>query len=89
MRSSILHIFRNTWYSDESASGVASKNLIDAVTGYDSSSIGMAATVIIGMSIGNIIVNAITSRISTKINVKVGNEIRADIYDRIIKTDRE
>ena len=71
------------------ASGVASKNLIDAVTGYDSSSIGMAAAVIIGMSIGNIIVNAITSRISTKINVKVGNEIRADIYDRIINTDWE
>lgn len=71
------------------ASSVASKNLIDAVTGYDSSSIGMAAAVIIGMSIGNIIVNAITSRISTKINVKVGNEIRADIYDRIINTDWE
>ena len=71
------------------ASGVASKNLIDAVTGYDSSSIGMAAAVIIGMSIGNIVVNAITSRISTKINVKVGNEIRTNIYDRIINTDRE
>lgn len=71
------------------ASGVASKNLIDAVTGYDSSGIGMAAGVIIGMSLGNVIVNAIISRISTKINVKVGNEIRADIYDRIINTDWE
>lgn len=71
------------------ASSVASKNLIDAVTGYDSNSIGMAAAVIIGMSMGNIIVNGITSRISTKINVKVGNEIRADIYDRIINTDWE
>ena len=71
------------------ASGVASKNLIDAVTGYDSSSIVMAAAIIIGMSLGNIIVNGITSRISTKINVKVGNEIRTNIYDRIINTDRE
>ena len=71
------------------ASSVASKNLIDAVTGYDSNSIGMAAAVIIGMSIGNVVVNGITSRISTKINVKVGNEIRADIYDRIINTDWE
>ena len=71
------------------ASSVASKNLIDAVTGYDSNSIGMAAAVIIGMSMGNIIVNGITSRISTKINVRVGNEIRADIYDRIINTDWE
>lgn len=71
------------------ASSVASKNLIDAVTGYDSSNIGMAVAVIIGMSLGNILVSAITSRISTKINVKVGNEIRADIYDRIINTDWE
>ena len=71
------------------ASSVASKNLIDAVTGYDSSSIGVAATIIIGMSMGTIVVGGITSRISTKINVKVGNEIRADIYDQIINTDWE
>lgn len=70
-------------------SSVASKNLIDAVTGYDSGGIGMAVAIIIGMSIGTIVVNAITSRISTKINVKVGNEIRADIYDKIINTDWE
>ncbi|MEG1411449.1 MAG: ABC transporter ATP-binding protein [Terrisporobacter sp.] len=71
------------------ASGVASKNLIDAVTGYDSGGIGLAAGVIIGMSLGNIVVSGVTSRISTKINIKVGNEIRADIYDRIINTDWE
>ena len=71
------------------ASSVASKNLIDAVTGYDSSSIGVAAATIMGMSMGTIVVSGITSRISTKINVKVGNEIRADIYDQIINTDWE
>ncbi|WP_434798715.1 ABC transporter ATP-binding protein [Terrisporobacter vanillatitrophus] len=70
-------------------SSVASKNLIDAVTGYDSGGIGMAVAIIIGMSIGTIVVDAITSRISAKINVKVGNEIRADIYDKIINTDWE
>lgn len=71
------------------ASSVASKYLIDAVTGYDSSGIGLIALIIVGMSIGNIVVNSITSRISTKINIKVGNEIRADIYDKIINTDWE
>lgn len=71
------------------ASSVASKYLIDAVTGHDSAGIGLIAIVIVGMSIGNIVVNAITSRISTKINIKVGNEIRADIYDKIINTDWE
>jgi len=71
------------------ASSVASKNLIDAVTGFDSGGIGLAAAIIVGMSLGSIIVSAITSRISTKINIKVGNEIRADIYDKIINTDWE
>ena len=68
---------------------IASKYLIDAVTGYDSGRIGVIISIIIAMAIGGIIVNAIISRISTKINIKVGNEIRADIYDRIINTDWE
>lgn len=71
------------------ASSVASKYLIDAVTGYDSDNIGLIICMILGMSLGNIIINSITSRISTKINIKVGNEIRADIYDKIINTDWE
>ena len=35
------------------------------------------------------LIDAVTGRISAKINIKVGNEIRADIYDRIINTDWE
>ena len=62
------------------ASSVASKNLIDAVTGYDSSSIGVAATIIIGMSMGTIVVGGITSRISTKINGKVCLNFTVEIY---------
>lgn len=71
------------------AGSVASKYLIDAVTGYDSAGIGLIAVVIVSMSLSNIVVSAVTNRISTKINVKVGNEIRADIYDKIINTDWE
>ncbi len=41
------------------------------------------------MAISEIILSAIISRISIKINMKVSNEIRADIYDRIINTDWE
>lgn len=71
------------------AGSVASKYLIDAVTGYDSGRIGFIITVIISMGLGNVVISAVLSRISTKINVKVGNEIRADIYDKIINTDWE
>ena len=68
---------------------IASKYLIDAVTGHDSTRLASIISIIIAMAIGNIIVNAIISRISIKINMKVSNEIRADIYDRIINTDWE
>ena len=68
---------------------VASKYLIDAVTGYDSGGIGFIAFVMVVMAIGNLVINAVTNRISTRISIKIGNEIRADIYDRIINTDWE
>lgn len=71
------------------AGSIASKYLIDAVTGYDSGRIGLIISVIISMGLGNVAISAVLSRISTKINVKVGNEIRADIYDKIINTDWE
>lgn len=70
-------------------SSVFSKNLIDAVTGQDSENIGIIVSTIIGMGLGSIILDAVTGRISAKINIKVGNEIRADIYDKIINTDWE
>ena len=70
-------------------SSVFSKNLIDAVTGHDSENIGIIVATIIGMGLGSIILEAVTGRISAKINIKVGNEIRADIYDKIINTDWE
>ena len=70
-------------------SSVFSKNLIDAVTGHDSENIGVIVATIIGMGLGSIILEAVTGRISAKINIKVGNEIRADIYDKIINTDWE
>ena len=68
---------------------VASKNLINAVTGYDTGNIGWIVAAIIGMAVGSIVTNAISSRMSAKINVKIQNEIQADIYDKIMNTDWE
>lgn len=68
---------------------VASKYLIDAVTGVQRSRIGLVAAVIIFMALGNIISKAVISRISARINVEVQNEIQADIFDKVIDTDWE
>ena len=52
------------------ASSVASKFLIDAVIGYNSSIIGMAFAVMVGMRVGNIIMRSIAARVGAKVNIK-------------------
>ena len=70
-------------------SSVASKFLIDAVTGYNSGTIGLAAALMIGMQLGNIAMKSMASRVGAVINIRVQNEIQAEIYDRILDTDWE
>lgn len=68
---------------------VASKYLIDAVTGVRKSRIGVLAAVMVFMMLSNIAAKAVISRISARINVVVQNEIQADIYHKVIYTDWE
>lgn len=71
------------------AGSMASKYLIDAVTGYDVGNIGMIIIIILCMALGNILIKGATSRISARISLKVNNEIQADVYDRIMSTEWE
>ena len=70
-------------------SSVASKFLIDAVIGYKTGKIGLAAALMIGMQLGNIAMKSMASRVGAVINIRVQNEIQADIYDRILATNWE
>lgn len=69
------------------ASSIASKKLIDIVTGYETSSIVFVSILIIAMSLFNILFQNLCNRISVKINVRIQNDIQADIFDQIIQTD--
>ncbi len=71
------------------AGTVASKHLIDAVTGHDSDGIGVIIAIMISMAISGILINAVLSRISLRFNIKINNEIQADIYKKIMLTDWE
>ena len=71
------------------AGSVASKYLIDAVTGHNSSNIKFIIMMMISMFLGNTILGAATSRLSARISLKVKNEIQAEVYDRIMSTDWE
>ena len=66
---------------------VASKYLIDAITGVDKRNIGYIVFLIIAMAILGVIIKAVSSRITAKISVKVNNEIQREVYDKIMTTD--
>ncbi|MDM8236733.1 ABC transporter ATP-binding protein [[Ruminococcus] torques] len=68
---------------------VVSKDLVDAVTGVNSQGIVQVACLYVGVGVGQIFVNAVKSRLSLKVRLKVTNEIRADIYEQVLRTNWE
>ena len=69
------------------AGSVVSKNLIDAVTGFNTESIGWAFALYIGLGVSRVFINIITGKISLLIQAKVQNEIQADVFDQVMYTD--
>lgn len=70
-------------------SSVVSKKLIDAVTGFNTDSIGWAAAIYVGLGVSRVFINMVTGKISLLIQTKVSNEIRADVFDQVMCTDWE
>lgn len=68
-------------------SSVASKQLIDVVTGFQKSNIVWIASVMIGMALFDLAFSSFASRISLKINIKIQNDIQADIFDKIVNVN--
>lgn len=71
------------------AGSVISKYIIDAVTGYDSKRLVPAAFAYVFLQLFTIGSHAWSSLISEKIVIKVDQEIRADVYDKIMDADWE
>ena len=63
---------------------VASKLLIDAVTGFESGAIGGAAALMLGMLVGNIAMKSIAGRVGAVLNVRVNNELQAEVYRKML-----
>ncbi|MCR4681960.1 MAG: ABC transporter ATP-binding protein/permease [Clostridiales bacterium] len=68
-------------------SAVVSKYLIDIITGFKREKLWVLLTVMIISSLTSIILSGLVSRIGVKISLKIGNDIRADIFDKIIDAD--
>ena len=71
------------------ASSVASKYLIDAVTGYGSRLLIRSAIVMGVMMLGSLIFQGISNRVSARIHIRVRNEMQHNTYTRILRAGWE
>lgn len=71
------------------ASSVASKYLIDAVTGYGTDRIGDAALLMAAMMLGSLLLQAFSSRVGAHVHVRVRNQMQHKTYGRILRASWE
>lgn len=69
------------------ASSVASKYLIDIVTGYKTDKLAVLLIIMVGSSLFKLLFSSVISRISARLSVFINNDIQADIFDKIIDAD--
>ena len=68
-------------------SSVASKYMIDIITGYDTNRLWVMLIVMVGGALFSLAFNSIISRISTRLSIDINNDIQADIFDKIVDAD--
>lgn len=69
------------------AGSVASKNLIDIVTGVQKNRILPMAVLMVVMAVCAILFQAFSSRISARISIKILNDVQADIYEKLMRVN--
>ncbi len=71
------------------ASSVASKYLIDAVTGFGLEMLKKAAVTMVVMMLGSLVLQGISSRVSASVHLHVKNEMQHVTYGRILRAGWE
>ncbi len=66
---------------------VASKYLIDIITGYKTEKFALLMVIMIGSTIFSLVISSFLSRITVKLGIDINNAIQADIFDKIIDSD--
>ena len=70
-------------------SSVASKYLIDVVTGYSRMALGKTALIMGLMMLGGLVLQAFSSRVSAHVHVRVRNQMQYKTYSCILRTSWE
>ena len=66
---------------------IASKYLIDIITGYKTEKFALLMVIMIGSTLFSLIISSFLSRITMKLSIDINNAIQADIFDKIIDSD--
>ena len=66
---------------------VASKYMIDIITGYQTNKLGIMIAITLGSAVFGLIFSNVINRISTKLSIYINNDIQADIFDKIIDAE--
>ena len=66
---------------------VASKYVIDIITGYQTSKLAILIIVYVGSTLFGLVLNSLLGRIVLKLGIKIGNDVQRDIFDKIIDAD--
>ena len=66
---------------------VASKYLIDIVTGFQMEKLGLLIAITLGSAVFSLSFQSITNRISAKLSIYINNDIQADIFEKIMDAD--
>lgn len=69
------------------AASVASKYVIDIITGYETQKLGLVIAIMLGSAVFSLGFSSLISRLSAKISIDINNDIQADIFDQIIDVD--
>ena len=66
---------------------VASKYVIDIITGYQTSKLAVLIVVYAGSTLFSLVLSSLLGRVSLKLGIRIGNDVQRDIFDKIIDAD--
>lgn len=66
---------------------VASKYLVDIITGYETKKMALLAVIMVGSAVFSLLIESVVERLSAKLNIRIGNDIRADVFRKIVNAD--
>ena len=68
-------------------SSVASKYVIDIITGYQMDKLGLLIAIMVGSTVCSVIFKNLTGRMAVRLNIDINNDIQRDIFDQIMDAD--